>query len=137
MTRVLLVPSGQQLGRILMPGAARGEHLRDTVGADPPESGPVIVVVVEQHDDARFRRDVGEAGEAWRAFRLVVDRRDDSVPLQCEDDGDEMGCPGSADGGEPRHPDSPGAFARIQSPVAHESPPSRAMASAGPHEPAS
>ena len=72
--------------------AASGlQHARRAVRADPPERGPVgVVVVVGQQRHARVGRRVGEAAQPRGALRLRVDRVVDGVPGQREDDGDEV-----------------------------------------------
>ena len=61
-------------------------HRGEPVGAHPPQAGPVLVVVVDEHGDGRVRPDVVEAAELCRRLRLVVDDGHDAIAVDDEAD---------------------------------------------------
>lgn len=56
----------------------------------PPELGPVVVVVVEQEGGAGVFLDVAEASEAEGLLGFFVDRDPDGVVVEREDDGHQV-----------------------------------------------
>ena len=60
-------------------GLGRSSIVRGATQSHPPQRGPVVVVVVDQHGHPRLVPDVLEPLQPRRALRLVVDRGDDRV----------------------------------------------------------
>ena len=78
----------------------------------PPEPRPVLVVVVDQHLDARIGLDVAQPLQAPGPLRLLVDRRVQRVALDHEADRDDVRPPGRRRRSRGARPARPQATAR-------------------------
>ena len=84
MIYVLRILCGQSIDRALGLLGAGVENLRMSVDADPPERGPVVVVMIDQQACALRLGDVPEPAKSGRGFRFVVDTGLDGAADQDE-----------------------------------------------------
>ena len=101
-------------GVLRVTGSERGDRAGGFVGVpcvgeqdlgaaaehDPPELGPVIVVVVDQQRGLRVLFDVAEAADSGGGLGLLVDGDVGGGTAEGEDDGDQMRFSAGRGGGE-------------------------------------
>lgn len=63
-----------------------GDDASRAVGAHPPEPGPVLLVMIDEHRDGGIRGDVLQALEIRGALGFGVDREVQLVAIEREDD---------------------------------------------------
>src|SRR5262249_30409129 len=87
--RVLRRETGDRGGVL----SAAIDHSSGTVDPHPPQSRPVVVVVVDEQADVRVRAHVLESLQRTTALRFRVDRRHDRVAVQRKTHRDDVGAP--------------------------------------------
>ena len=73
-----------------LPLCAVFDHLCHPVDPDPPQSGPIVVVVIDKEADPGVGRDVRQPLQLGRRLRLVIDHVDDLVRVEGKGDRDQM-----------------------------------------------
>lgn len=81
---VLRILRGQSIDCTLGLLGAGVEDLCAAVDADPPDGGPVVVVMIDQQARTPRLGDVPEPAKSGRGFRLVVDAGIDGIAEYCE-----------------------------------------------------
>jgi hypothetical protein len=76
---------------------------RATVGADPPQAVPVLVVRVGEEAHAWLGADVDDALQPTMPLRLLVDHEPDRVAFEDEHHGNEVRCSIRSDRRQPCH----------------------------------
>ncbi len=77
---------------------------RPPVHSDPPQCGPVLLIVVDEQAHPRVRLDVRQPPQRPRRLRLRVHCGPDRVPHHSKDNRHEVRATARRHRGEPRHP---------------------------------
>jgi hypothetical protein len=107
---------------------------RIAVKANPPESLPVVLIVVDEDGDGGVGGDVAKALEIRRSLGLGVDREVKVVPVQRKADGHDVRLPFSVRSRQSSHPrsfDQAAHFGRIHDRSVALLPPKQNLAPCG------